>query len=168
MPLYFCPARHRTTALGADGALGDYAAVAGNGDPTHPWTGASANGPLILGDVLKQDGDLLASWRGRVSFNSLKRGLSYTLLVGEKHVPLDHHGAVEHGDGSLYDGRHPASFARVAGRGYPLALSPAAPMQDNFGSAHVGICQCLVADGSVRTFAVTMDPELLGRLVTRE
>jgi hypothetical protein len=164
---YFCPARTRPTALGEDGALGDYAAVAGNGDPQHPWTGPSANGPLILGEVLERRDNLILSWRGRVAFGSLQRGLSYTLLVGEKHVPAGHFGEVAGGDGSIYDGRHPTSSARVAGPGFGLAAADTAPPNDNFGSSHTGVCQFLIADGSVRAFAVTIDADLLGRLATR-
>lgn len=164
---FFCPARDRPRALGADGALGDYAGVAGNGDPQHDWTGPNANGPLVLGEVLDKQQDRIKKWRGRVSFQSLKRGLGYTLVVGEKHVRADHFGDAAHGDGSLYDGRHPASFSRIAGPGFPLAASPQAPVNSNFGSAHAGVCQFLVADGSVRTLANAANPEVLGELTTR-
>ena len=164
----FCPARLRTTPTGDDGALGDFAAVSGNADPRHDWTGPDANGPLILGEVLKRKDDLILAWRSRVTFQSLKRGLGYTLLVGEKHVPAGHLGDAASGDGSLYDGRHPASCARVAGPGFGLAASTSDPMNNNFGSAHAGLCQFLVADGSVRSFAFSTDPTVLGRLTTRD
>ena len=167
LPVCFCPARLRTTAVGADGASGDFAAVSGNGDPNHDWTGPDANGPLIQSEVLQRKDDLILKWRGRVTFNSLERGQGYTLLVGEKHVPAGHFGEIASGDGALYDGRNPAGFARVAGPGFGLAASPSGPMNNNFGSAHTAVCQFLVADGSVRAFAVTTDPAVLGRLVTR-
>src|SRR5262245_9026710 len=77
--VFFCPARGRTTPSGDDGALGDFAAVSGNGDPRHNWTGPGANGPLIEGEVLKRKDDFILQWRSLVSFQSLKRGLSYTL-----------------------------------------------------------------------------------------
>ena len=164
----FCPARSRSSPTGNDGALGDFAAVSGNGDPKHDWTGPDANGPLILGEVLKRKDDLILAWRGRVTFQSLKRGLGYTLLIGEKQVPAGHIGEIGSGDGSLYDGRHPASFARIAGPSFGLAASETEPMNNNFGSAHAGLCQFHVADGSVRSFAVKTDPVVLGRLVTRD
>src|SRR5262249_46223952 len=62
----FCPARQRTTPSGDEGALGDFAAVSGNGDPRHDWIGPDANGPLILGEVFKRNGDLILQWRSRV------------------------------------------------------------------------------------------------------
>lgn len=164
---YFCPARQRDSAIGRDGALGDFAAVAGNGDPGHDWTGPNANGSLILGEVLKRQNDLVLEWRSRVTFQSLKRGLGYTLLIGDKHVPAGQIGEAAGGDGSIYDGRHPASFTRVAGPGFALATSASDPMNNNFGSAHAGLCQFLVADGSVRTFAVNVNPDVLSRLTTR-
>jgi len=165
--LFFCPARNRSATTGADGALGDYAGVAGNGDPLHDWTGPAANGPLILGEVLERQDDRIKKWRGRVTFQSLKRGLGYSLAVGEKHVPADHVGDVAQGDGSLYDGRHPASFSRIGGPGFGLATPPDAPVNNNFGSAHPGLCQFLVADGSVRTLTATTNTEVLGELATR-
>jgi hypothetical protein len=168
MTLFFCPARNRAAARGADGALGDYAAVSGNGDSQHPWTGSDANGPMILGEVLARRDDLILEWRGRVGFHHLKRGLSNTLLIGEKHVPEGGFGEAANGDGSLYDGRHPASFARVAGPGFGLAQAITDPMTDNFGSAHPGFCHFLVADGGVRLFTIAADPAILGKLTTRE
>lgn len=168
LPFFFCPARNRTTPLGPDGALGDYAGVAGNGDPAYPWTGPDANGPMILAKVLDRKDSQILAWRGRLSLTSLRRGISYTLLVGEKQVSSDRFGDVESGDGSIFDGRHPASFSRVAGPDHPLAPMPSAPAGDRFGSSHSGLCQFLVADGSVRTFANSTEPSLLGRLTTRD
>ncbi len=167
MLIFFCPARTRPAAAGPDGAMGDFAGVAGNGDPKHDWTGPNANGALILGEVLERHDDRIKKWRGRVTLQSLKRGLGYTLLVGEKHVPDGRFGEVVHGDGSLYDGRHPASFSRVGGPGFDLASSPTAPFNSNFGSAHPGRCQFLVADGSVRTLAIDTSADVLGELTTR-
>ena len=170
---YFCPARPRTTwestaGEGADvdlwpGALGDYACASGDGDPQRPWTGPLANGALILGEVLEEKDGLIVRWQGRTSLASLIRGQSYTLLIGEKHVPLNKLGDVAAGDGSLYNGSLPASSARVGGPGHGLAPSPLAPFNTNFGSAHLGVCQFLHADGSVRAYAVSMSEDGLGK-----
>src|SRR5205823_4972519 len=105
--------------------------------------------------------------RSRTDYPSLQRGESHTILLGEKHVPRGHFGAGPFGDGSLYNGDNPASAARVAGPGYGLAPGPDAPFHDNFGSDHPGVCQFLMADGSVRALANTIDEEVLGRLTTR-
>jgi hypothetical protein len=175
---FFCPTRQRTewestAGEGLDqdllpGALGDYACASGDGDPQKPWTGALANGAIILGEVLEEKDGLILRWQGRTNLASLVRGQSYTLLVGEKHVPLDQLGQTKAGDGSFYNGAVPASSGRVGGLGFGLALSPLTPFNTNFGSAHAGICQFLHADGSVHAYANAMPEELLGRLIRRE
>jgi hypothetical protein len=168
VPLFFCPARSRDAYVGPDGALGDYAAAAGDGDPAHDWTGPDANGSLILGEVLERDGQRIIRWRGRVGLADLKRGQSNTLLLGEKHVPSMAHGQVEFGDGAFNDGRFPANASRAGGPNHPLAQSPAEPFRQNFGSSHVGRCQFAAADGSVRGLDNSMSPVLLGKLILRD
>src|ERR1043166_5610251 len=100
---YFCPARSRPAwlstqgELDADGrhvpgALGDYAGVAGSGDPARSWDGPNADGLIILGEVLEWQGDEVLRWRGRTRLpdtekDAKARGLSTTFLFGEKHVP---------------------------------------------------------------------------------
>ncbi len=175
---YFCPARPRdgvwisragdlqpATKTHVPGALGDYAAVAASGPP---WLEANANGAMIVGQVLQRDGGQVTAWQGRVLVSSLARGASYTLLIGEKHVPNGHQADAADGDGSLYNGDQPASFARLAGPGYGIAPSPDAPFNRDFGSHHTGYCLFLNADGSVRTLAPSVPEVLLGKLSQRE
>jgi hypothetical protein len=181
LPVYFCPARPRSSALSEDdvdpatgkhvaGAVGDYAGVSGTGDPAHPWDGPDADGTIVLGDVLERDGDRIVRWRGRTSLPATQeeRGLSQTLLIGEKHVPISEEGRTAVGDGSLYDGRYPANSARIAGPGHGLAKEVTAPFHTNFGSAHPGVCLFLRADGSVVPLAVDVNEEVLGQMARRK
>ena len=182
VPLYFCPARQRTSWLSVAGdidaatkqhvagAVGDYAGVAGTGDPAHPWDGPDADGPLILGEVLERQGERIVRWRGRTSLAAIQQthGLSTMLLIGEKHVLSERQGQAAAGDGSLYDGQSAASCSRVAGPGYGLAASESDPFNTNFGSAHPGLCQFLQADGSLRTFAVDVSATVLGQMSRRD
>jgi hypothetical protein len=181
IPNYFCPARRRPSWLSVTGdidpasekhvpgAVGDYAGVAGTGDPAHPWDGPNADGPMILGEVLQRDGDRIVAWRGRTSIGAIHaaRGLSTTLLVGEKHVPAGQEGQADVGDASLYNGQNPSTSTRVAGPGFGLAQSVTDPFNFNFGSTHVGVCQFLLADGSMRAFAVDMSDTVLGQMARR-
>jgi hypothetical protein len=179
VPQFYCPARPResreSTAgdLGPDGellpgAVGDYGCASGNGDPTHPWDGPKANGPLIVGDVLQRDKDLVLAWQGRTALANLGSNRAYKILAGDKHVPLGKFGQASVGDGSIYNGANPKSSARVAGPGYGLARSPDAPFNLNFGSYHLGgVCQFILADGSVRPFTPDADELLLGRMTDR-
>jgi hypothetical protein len=182
VPFYFCPARERSSALSVagdvdpatgqllPGAVGDYAGVAGTGNPAHPWDGPDADGPIILGNVVERLGDRILGWRGRTSLTAIRdaRGLSVTLLVGEKHVPLGREGHADAGDGSLYNGHFAASCSRIAGPGHGLAAAVTDPFNTNFGSAHVGLCQFLLADASVRTFAVNVNESVLGQMARRD
>jgi hypothetical protein len=182
---YFCPARARPAWLSTTGekdletnkhvpgALGDYAGVAGSGDPARPWDGPNADGLIIIGEVLDWADDQIVRWRGRTRLPDVRRdatarGLSTTLLFGEKHVPPDTFGNANKGDGSLYDGHFPASVTRVAGPGYGLAASPTDPFNHNFGSAHPRISHFLFADGSVRPFTADVNEDVLGNLARRE
>ena len=147
LAMYFCPARPRADTLSQagdvdstgkhfPGGLGDYASVAGDGSAEHDWTGPKANGAVIEADVIERKDDRIVKWKSRTNIAGLTRGDSYTFLVGEKHVQADHFGAAAFGDGSLYNGQHPASFSRVAGPGFPIA-SIDAPFNKNFGSGHI-------------------------------
>jgi prepilin-type N-terminal cleavage/methylation domain-containing protein len=167
--LYFCPSRREPdtppgssiagdqnddngTTLGPQtpGALGDYAACIG----TNNSDGFDAVGI--------PNGCFTVAGLGPVRFESITDGLSNTFFVGEKHVPL---GAFGQGplDCSLYNGDYPLCSCRSAGPNYPLAQSPTDP-GTVFGGYHAGVCQFLMGDGSVRGYAVTTDPVILGLL----
>ncbi|MBM3996349.1 MAG: DUF1559 domain-containing protein [Planctomycetes bacterium] len=174
---FFCPTRHRADTLSRagdldaakthfPGGLGDYACVAGDGSAAHDWTGPSANGPFVMAEVTECKNHVI-KWQSRTSLASLTRGLSYTLLVGEKHVPADQQGEVKFGDGSLYNGQHPASFSRVAGPGFPIAGSIDAPFNNNFGSYHSRVCMFLLADMSARVYSADTNEIVLGQMARR-
>jgi hypothetical protein len=175
---FICPARRREDLLSISGdidkagkefsgAVGDYACVAGDGSKEHDWTGPDANGAIILAKVLERKGDRILKWESRTSYASLTRGESYTLLIGEKHVPIGHLGEAQAGDGSIYNGALPANFSRVGGPGFPLAREIDAPVNNNFGSWHPGVCQFLMADNSVNVMAVDISESVLGKLARR-
>ncbi|MCI0458964.1 MAG: DUF1559 domain-containing protein [Gemmataceae bacterium] len=214
VPFYYCPARRTPTYLSSGempwegkppggpfpGALGDYACVAGNGQPREPvlgagavgvtgsslgqgpllaasallagralaWDGPEANGPLILGRVLRKEGERVLAWESRTRLADLEGRRAVVILVGEKHVPRAQFGEVKVGDGSLYNGDYPASSARVGGLGFGIARSPDDPFNRNFGSYHLGgVCQFVQADTSVKAFTPDIEEATLGRLTVR-
>jgi hypothetical protein len=179
VPQFYCPARRRPSPLstagddGPDGkllpgALGDYACASGNSLKPDPWDGPEANGSILIGEVLKREGERILEWRGRVRFKDLGDNKAYKILLGDKHVPLSKFGQAAAGDGSLYNGGNPKSSARVGGPGQGLAPSPEANFNFNFGSYHQGgVCQFLMADGAVKTFTPSVDEAVLGRFMDR-
>jgi len=178
VPLFFCPARNRTSFLSPKsdgpeddslpGALGDYACASADGDPRFPFDSTKANGAIILGEVLQRKDNLILRWQSRTDYASLKRGLSNTIWLGDKHVPLGSFGQAASGDGSLYNGGQPASFSRVGGPGFGLSQSPADPFNKNFGSCHPGVCMFLMADDSVRPVSIDISENILGQLIRRD
>jgi prepilin-type N-terminal cleavage/methylation domain-containing protein len=168
---YFCPSRRTSStppviSISGDqndesfpfgpqtsGALGDYAACLG----TKSIDGADT--------TLTPDGPFLAGTYGTVTFASITDGLSNTILVGEKHVPVGSFGQAVW-DCSLYNGDYPSCNCRGAGPLSPLAQLPT----DNtfnvigFGSYHPGICQFVMGDASVRKLSVNTDPVILALL----
>ena len=175
---HFCPSRRRddTISHAGDvdargthfaGGLGDYAAVAGDGSPAPDWAGPDANGALTMAVVVEKHEGRLTQWKSRTRLESLRRGASNTLLLGEKHVPPGGHGDAAFGDGTLYSGQHSASFARAAGPGFPLAASLEAPFQYNFGGIHSRVCNFLMADGSTRPTTYDIQETILAELARR-
>jgi prepilin-type N-terminal cleavage/methylation domain-containing protein len=165
---YFCPSRRTSStppliSISGDvlddpvffgpqtpGALGDYAACTGT---------QSVDG---VDNAKIPDGPFLAATYGTVTFASITDGLSNTILVGEKHVPVGFFGQAVW-DCSLYNGDYPSCNCRGAGPQFPLSQDPADDAL-GFGSYHPGICQFVMGDASVRTLSVNTDPAILALL----
>ena len=194
MPLYYCPARRMASADSISnqgeipdmpwggnsppyappyfGALGDYAVCAGDDGPGAAYNGMNANGAFVLAHYTHSSGPSplsITSWSSRTRFASITDGLSNTLFVGEKHVPLGKFGREDNGDGSIYNGDPlNENAARPAGERYPLARFPDEPYKINFGSYHAGICQFALGDGSVRPLPTSISGQILRVLAVRD
>ncbi len=132
------------------GALGDYAANVGTDACDGFDCDGVSNGPFkILGST-------------PTTFASITDGLSNTILMGEKHVPLTKFGRGWL-DCSLYNGDYPSCSCRAAGPNFVLARTTT-ELTFSFGSYHPGVCQFVFADGSVHVLPVTIDPTILGYL----
>jgi prepilin-type processing-associated H-X9-DG protein len=137
-------------------SLGDYAASIGT--TGFDYTVTIRGGPPVPPNGVFQAGT-------GVRFAEITDGLSSTLLVGDKHVPLGGDG-VPPWDCGIYDGHNPACSTRAAGPGFPLAEAWDDPTW-KFGSRHPGQCQFVFADSSVRPLQSSIDPYVLGLLAQR-
>src|SRR5437868_5124038 len=117
-----------------------------------------------MGAEIPLDGAFEIGSRG-VRFEEITDGLSNTLLMGEKHVPLGYFGRGWL-DNSTYNGDYPQCFTRAGGPDYPLAKTTG-EMSWSFGSYHAGLVQFGFVDGSVRSLSVAIDPRILGLLASR-
>jgi hypothetical protein len=111
------------------------------------------------------DGTFLQSGDGNsVKFLDITDGLSNTLLVGEKHVPLNHfrEGPL---DSSFYNGDNYLSHSRPAGPDFPLAQTNT-EISPVFGSYHTAVVQFGFCDGSVRPLFRSINPVTLGLLAS--
>lgn len=132
------------------GALGDYAGCMGT-------TSMDFDGP----GCENMDPNGAFEFARGVRFADILDGLSNTLMVGEKHVPLGKFGE-SWLDCSLYNGDYETCSCRAAGwfAGFPLAFPLARSLRDNrplFGSYHPGLVQFVFCDGHVRAVPVHID-----------
>ena len=145
-----------TAARHYPGALGDYAVVVDPFGFDSPQTAAGYEGTGVRGPFQLGAGS---------RFEDITDGLSNTLLVGEKHVPIGKEG-IGWWDCSLYDGAFYQCSARAAGRVYPLTTYP----QDSawkFGSRHTGVVNFCFADGHVKAIPAMINPYILELLSMR-
>lgn len=169
------------------GTLGDYGCSFGDnsGIPSIEPSDDPGTGAMLRAKATNGAGKLsvLAGWKSQTDFKAITDGLSNTLLIGEKHLPLTKRGisrlapgtANEKyiGDASIWNGDALENVGRAAGTNWPLALGPTdndntLPVNvENFGSYHAGICQFVFVDGSVKALNVSLDPKILGYLANR-
>jgi prepilin-type N-terminal cleavage/methylation domain-containing protein/prepilin-type processing-associated H-X9-DG protein len=155
------------------GALGDYASCDGN-NLGGAFNTTDADGAVILAATTTYVNTTtfprtIKSFSSKVRFMTILNGLSNTIFIGEKHVRTGKFGREDNGDGSIYNG-DPANenASRIAGPNNLLARTPTDAYNVQFGSYHSGGCNFLFGDGSVRSIAVTIDGDTLGRLAARD
>lgn len=172
VPSYFCPSRRSPNADTLLSVSGDLLAF-----PGPPFNDDDNDGhweqiPGALGDYACNMGPAFASGLGTfrlhnpndkgVRLSKITDGTSNTILIGEKHVPLDYWGQGGW-DCSTYDGDSPQCSSRSGGPGLPIALS----LRDSrwlFGSNHPTVSNFVFVDGSVHSLSKTLHPTTLGLL----
>jgi prepilin-type N-terminal cleavage/methylation domain-containing protein len=154
-----CPTRHSPGSLSpisagstVTGVPSDYAACSGDSS-TVPTTGVFS---------LVNSGHLLAGTK----FGDITDGTSNTIMIGEKHIPQ---GLINNPipDGMIYSAGEQQTYHRRGGPSNPLAISPTVAASTQFGSWHIGVCQFVFADGSVRGVPNSIPGSVLGLLANR-
>lgn len=187
VPGYFCPSR-RTHSLGSAGSvstindvqdntsnahvpggLADYACSVGSTGSDYWWEtnqDGSSNATSRCRGLFKMSNNWSNQGFGSLhpgnNMSAITDGTSNTFMMGEKHVQVGNFGKYG-GDCSTYNGDK-----GCANRGAGPSLTLARTIRDNltnrFGSYHPGVCQFVMADGSVRAIRVTINSTMLGYL----
>ncbi|MFT5526184.1 MAG: prepilin-type N-terminal cleavage/methylation domain-containing protein [Pirellulaceae bacterium] len=175
IPNMFCPSRRsaqsvvRGSTSGDEcnggthvpGALGDYAACAGN---TEGRSDYRPDSPPGTGSDRESNGAFVQDGSSNLRFNDITDGLSQTLFIGEKHIPFNKFGVAP--DSSIYDGCTAASFRQV-GTGRPIARTWRSNGSQLFGAMHPEVALFLIGDGSVRGLDVNTNEITLDYLASR-
>lgn len=203
--LYNCPTRglrlHKHSSYG--GATTDYVPVTFVTDPvnmatdtlpsvigttnaskanTTNWT--SAAGPYMKGAYLPQETFASGLVRSRVTIGSVIDGMTYTALMGEKHVNSGRLGEEyfdqPYNPGHVADGDGLVGYTKIAGLG--LAQGPNDPLLPDFSSAsslsdpdfyrfgswHPGVCQFVFGDTRVVQVKSIASPLMLNAMSGRD
>ncbi len=177
--LFYCPTRRglglypfdmawppRNADLVAETAKTDYAINAGDvfipaggpanyqqaADPTFVWT-----------DFSKATG--VSYFRSMVTMAHIRDGTSHTYLIGEKNVSWV--GMDIGDDQSLLVGYDLDNSRWTLPRSRPRP-DGSMPRPRDFGSAHPGVCQFIMCDGSARAISFSIDPLVHRRLGNRQ
>ena len=118
--------------------------------------------------------------RSELPLALVRDGTSNTYMIGEKYInPDDYTTGTDGGDDwSMYTGQQDDIVRGAYCGSISQPSSCLTPMQDTpgllgnfsaggFGSAHVGICNFVFCDGSLRTISNSIDPEVHRRLCNR-
>jgi prepilin-type N-terminal cleavage/methylation domain-containing protein len=160
-----------TTNPMVPGALSDYAASIGTTGRDYWWDGEGKSGGDNSAFKCRGAFQMMNDWRigapGTATapgkrLAQFTDGTSNSFFIGEKHVQVGKFGMVG-SDGSTYNGDKGYAY-RAAGPSYPLVRIPTQTETNRFGSFHPGVCQFVMADGSIRAVRVAISSTVLGYL----
>lgn len=181
-PTYLCPSRPDAVLSIGDfatpgGALTDYAACFGTAALYINSKGAiiPAVPESIVSDAAGKP--YLKKWKLQTRFASVTDGTSNTVMFGEKHIrPNSLRGLNE--DRSAFSavrnthrrmmGLYVSGNTRESRPLLPPNAQTPPLANSSFGSAHPGICQFVMVDGSVQTLSITTDISVLTNLALRD
>jgi len=165
LPVWHCPTRRRAVLYNNYAKI-DYAGNAGSRG------GDGADGIIIRKDV----GLAVQGLPTVIKLDHVRDGASNTLLVAEKQLNPDRFG-------QTYDDNEPYVAPGWDSEMFRLGTTTYVPKHDSqhpsytasdpyvgsnyFGSAHVGMMNAALCDGSVRAISYSINPEMFRRLCVR-
>ena len=162
-----------STSTRYPGALGDYAANIGTTGGDYWWNGPTTNGNGTNNTPTTGVFPLADNWEtGGSGFRTgyripdISDGLSNTLMIGEKHVPIGNYGDFNFRDGAAYNGDKASSMFGASATNLP-AKGPTDTRTGCFGSSHSGIVQFVLCDGAVRAISVGINGTVYANLANR-
>jgi prepilin-type N-terminal cleavage/methylation domain-containing protein len=161
--VFVCPSRRGLPVLcpidpklAVTGMGGDYAGC--NGDGT------------IIGTVYTGMIGFLSSGThtsAGVPLTAVTDGTSNTIMIGEKHIPMNKLGQDYITDGIIYGAGEDQTYIRRGGPSNPLAFTPNDVANRQFGSYHTGVVQFVFGDGSVHLLPTSINATVLGYLTNK-
>ena len=154
------------------GALGDYAVNLGTTGGDYWWDGVTTGGTATntpTNGVFPLANNWVAGgtgYRDGYKIPDISDGLSNTLMIGEKHVPIGNYGDFNFRDGAAYNGDKASSMFGASATNLP-AKGPTDTRTGCFGSSHSGIVQFVLCDGAVRAISVGINGTVYANLANR-
>lgn len=154
------------------GALADYAANIGNTGGDYWWEGSTQNQATIntptngVFPLMDNWSTTSTGFRTGFRIEDITDGVSNTLMIGEKHVPVGKYGDFNFRDGAAYNGDKANSFFGASATNLP-AKGPTDTRTGCFGGSHSGIVQFVLCDGSVRALSVGINGTTYANLANR-
>lgn len=183
VPGFYCPTRRlpmmskgepadNTTSPTYTGAVADYAASTGTGGDYWWQTNQDGTANTPCDGVFRLDNN--SGWSnlpspkyvGGYKMKEITDGTSNTVMLGEKHVSIDHFGDFNYGDGAAYNGDKGSAMRRMSSSN-TLARSVKDTSAARFGSYHPGVCQFVFCDGSTHSIDVSASGTVLGYMAAR-
>ncbi|MCA9260610.1 MAG: DUF1559 domain-containing protein [Planctomycetales bacterium] len=151
-------------SVGGDATVADYWDFSGPNtlaqaeNPNYPWPAEDSRGNLFNG---------LCAVRSEITLAEVSDGSTNTYLIGEKYLRPESYDGVGASGSPTYDTGDNETIFTGFNRDYqrsaffpPQQDRPGAVLDSTFGSAHPGVMNMSLCDGSVQQISYDIDPEV--------
>ncbi|QDU27254.1 hypothetical protein ETAA8_23410 [Anatilimnocola aggregata] len=181
--VYFCPSRRSASSAqpitetmdsgpSTTGVGSDYAICSGNSALSNNdyWQANSSNQAADgVGTIFNASGTVTPgdpSFKAGPRLTDITDGTSNTIMAGDKHIYVQGLNKISY-EGPAFNGDKGHSY-RPLGVSYPLSKGPMDKATKAFGSAHPGVTNFVLCDGSVRAFSNGGNATMLGYMAGKD